>query len=95
MNEQVFEPIKNKQLLCKAIYTSDLLVLKFSKAYIETYLKTKFIQFLQTFISVLILFHKKPDESFCSCINYQDLNNSIIKNRYFLFLIEEYLNWLN
>lgn len=41
-----------------------------------------------------ILFVKKPDSSFCLYVNYQDLNNSTIKNWYPLPFIGKLLDWL-
>ena len=35
------------------------------------------------------MFVKKKDESFCMCIDYQELNKLTIKNRYFLPLIHD------
>jgi hypothetical protein len=43
----------------------------------------------------LVLFAKKPNKGFCFCINYQALNTIIIKNRYFLLLIQETLVCFN
>ena len=43
---------------------------------------------------MFILFVKKPDGSFWLYVNYRDLNYIIIKNVYFLPLIDESLDWL-
>ena len=59
------------------------------KTYITTYLKTEFIQLSKSPTSALILFNKKPDGSFCLCIDYWDLKNFTIKNWYLLYLIGE------
>ena len=64
------------------------------KTYIETYLKTGLIQPFKSPAGTPILFDKKSDGSFCLCVDYQSLNNLIIKNRYLLFLIRESLDQL-
>ncbi len=63
--------------------------------YLNENLSKDFIQVshFQTIISVLFI--KKLEEELCFCVNYQDLNTIIIKNRYFLSLISETLNRLN
>jgi hypothetical protein len=43
----------------------------------------------------LVLFAKKPGRSFCFYIDYYTLNIIIIKNRYFLPLVQETLARLN
>ena len=65
------------------------------KAYIETHLKTGFIQLFKSHTGVLILFDKKPDGSLRLYVNYQVLNNLIIKNRYPLPLIDKSLDYLS
>ena len=65
------------------------------KTYIETHLKTGFIQLSKSPASAFILFDKKSDNSFCLCMDYWGLNNLIIKNQYLLPLIKKSLDWLN
>ena len=76
------------------IYSLGLVELETLKTYIETHLKTGFIQPSKSLAGASILFNKKPDGSFRLCIDYQDLNNLTIKNRYPLSLIRESLNRL-
>ena len=64
------------------------------KTYIETNLANGFIQPLKSPAGALILFVRKPNGSLRLCINYRDLNNLTIKNRYPLPLIGESLDWL-
>ncbi len=64
------------------------------KSYIETHLKTGFIQPSKSLANAPILFEKKPDGSLRLCINYRGLNNLTIKNRYPLPLIGESLDQL-
>ena len=50
----------------------------------------QFTSFAKTFI----MFVTKKNKNLCLCINYRDLNIITIKNRYFLFFINETLNRL-
>ena len=62
------------------------------KIYIKTHLRTRFIQPLKSLVSTPILFDKKPDSSIYLCVNYQSLNNLIIKNQFPLSLISKLLD---
>ena len=68
--------------------------LKTLETYIKTNLGNGFIKASKLLASVLILFVRKLNGSFCLCINYQGFNNLIIKNWYPLPLIEESLDYL-
>ncbi len=68
--------------------------LEILKTYIETHLKTGFIQPSKSLAGTPILFDKKPNGSFHLCVNHWDLNNLTIKNRYPLPLIGEALDCL-
>lgn len=57
-------------------------MLKALKTYMETYLKTGFIHPSKSSADAPILFDKKFDGSFHLYVNYQGLNNLIIKNCY-------------
>ena len=46
------------------------------------------------FVETFIIFVAKKNENFCFCVDYRDLNIITIKNRYFLFFIDETLNCL-
>ena len=91
MNEHVIKLIDGKQPLYGPIYALSLVELETLKAYIETYLKTGFIQPSKSLAGILILFDKKPDSSFWLCVNYRGLNKLTIKNRYPLPLIGKVL----
>ena len=84
----------NKQPSYGAIYNLDPVELETLKIYIKTHPKTGFIQPYKSLISALILFYRKPNGNFCLYVDYQDCNNLIIKNRYFLPLIKESLERL-
>lgn len=79
-NKYAIQLIEEKQPSYGSIYTLSLVELETLKVYIETYLKTRFIRPSKSLASTLILYNKKPDSYFCLCVNYQKLNNMIIKN---------------
>ena len=68
--------------------------LEILKTYIETHLKTGFIWPSKSPAGAPILFNKKLDSSLWLCVNYQGLNNLMIKNRYLLPFINEALDRL-
>ncbi len=70
MNEYAIELIKGKQPPYKYIYTLNSVELETLKAYIETYLKTGFIRPSKSLAGAPIFFDKKPDGSFCLCVDY-------------------------
>lgn len=85
--------LKNsKQLLYRLIYSQGLVKLEILKIYIKTYFKTGFIWPLKFSAGTFILFDKKVNSSFRLCVNYQDLNNLIIKNQYPLSFISKSLD---
>lgn len=94
INKHALKMQDRKQLPYRPIYSLEPVELETLKTYIETHLKTGFIWPLKFPASVSILFDKKPDSSLRLCVNYQGLNNLIIKNRYLLPLIEESLDQL-
>ena len=64
------------------------------KTYIKTYIKTEFIRSYKSLAGTPILFDKKLDGSLRLYVDYWDLNNLTIKNRYPLPFIGESLNRL-
>ena len=65
------------------------------RAYIEKHLVNDFIRSFKSSVEALILFVKKKDDSLRLFVDYRDLNQLTIKNRYSLSLIEESLDRLN
>ncbi len=57
-------------------------------------MKKNFIIEFVSSAKILILFVKKTNDKLRLCVNYKELNEIIIKNRYSLFLINENLNKL-
>ena len=78
----------------RPIYSLGLMELETLKAYIKTNLANGFIRPSKSPIGALILFDQKSNGSLRLCVDYQGLNNLIIKNRYSLSLIGELLNKL-
>ena len=66
--------------------------LQMLKIYIENNLANGFIRPSKSLAGAHILFNKKFDGSLRLCIDYQGLNNLIIKNWYPLLLVGELLN---
>ena len=82
------------QLHYQPIYILGPVEFETLKIYIKTNLANSFIRALKSLVSALILFIRKPNGSFCLCVNYRGLNNLTIKNRYLLPLISKSLNRL-
>ena len=95
MNEHAIELVDGKQSLYKSIYALSPVELETLKAYIKTHLKTGFIRLSKSLIDAPILFDKKLDGNFCLYMDYQSLNNLIIKNWYLLPLNSKALNCLS
>ena len=89
INEYAIELQDNKQPFYEPIYSLGPVELETLKTYIETYLKTGFIQPSKFPAGAPILFDKKPDNSFWLCVDYQGLNNLKIKNWYPLPLMKK------
>jgi hypothetical protein len=68
--------------------------LRILRVYIEKNLEKEFITSFTSFVATFILFTKKKDDELRLCVDYRDLNEITIKNRYSLLLIEEVMNRL-
>ncbi len=84
----------NWQLSYNHNYSLGLVELEILKAYIKNYLTNSFIRPSKSLAKAPIFFNQKPDRSLRLYIDYQDLNNLAIKNRYSLFLAEKSFDWL-
>jgi len=69
--------------------------LKILNNYLNNILVKKWICEFQNFTNIFIFFISWKSEELCLCINYCKLNIIIIKNHYFLSLINKLLDWLN
>ena len=94
LNKHAIKLEDSKKPPYRPIYILGLVELKIFKTYIETYLKTGFIQPFKSPASALILLDKKLDSSLRLCVDYQGLNNFTIKNRYLQPLIRKSLDQL-
>ena len=92
--EYVIELEDDKQPSYEPIYSLGAMKLETLKTYIETHLKIGFIWPSKSPTGAPIFFNKKPDNSFCLCVDYRGLNNFTIKNQYPLPLIGEILDRL-
>ena len=59
------------------------------KIYINKHLIIDFIKHFQSFVDAFVLFVSKFNENFRFCIDYKNLNELTIKNRYLLFFIKK------
>ena len=84
-----------KQLFYMSIYSPEPIKFKTFKTFIGTNLASGFIKASKLLVGILILFVPKSNNSFCLYINYQKLNNFIIKNSYLILLISEFLDQLS
>ena len=80
MNKHAIKLVEDKQPLDGLIYSLKLVELETLKTYIETHLKTGFIQSSKSLTDTPIFFDQKPDRSLRFSIDYQGLNNLTIKN---------------
>ena len=79
-NEHAIDLEDSKQPPYGPIYSLGPVELETLKTYIETHLKTGFIQPSKSLAGAPILFDKKPDGSLRLCVDYRGLNNLTIKN---------------
>jgi hypothetical protein len=93
-HDHVIEILSNWNSFFDSIYNLSATKLKILKDYIDEYMKKSFITEFVSFAKVFILFVKKTNDKLRLCVNYRELNEIIIKNRYSLFLINENLNRL-
>ena len=91
-NEHAIELEKGKQPPYGPIYSLGLVELQILKTYIRTNLSNSFIRASKSPAGAWILFVRKPDGSLRLCVNYQELNNLTIRNRYPLPLISKSLD---
>ena len=95
INDYAIELVDDWQLLYGPIYSLDPIELETLKAYIKNILANSFIRPSKSIARVFILFDKKLNSSLRLYVDYRDLNNLTIKNRYSLPLIEELLDRLS
>ena len=94
LNKHAIDLEDGKQPPYELICSLSPVKLEILKTYIKTYLKIGFIRPSKSPAGAPIFFDKKPDGSFCLCVDYWGLNNPTIKNQYLLPLIGESLDLL-
>ena len=80
INDHTIKLVNDWQPPYGLIYSLVPMELKILEVYIKNNLINSFIRPSKSPAGALILFDKKPDGSQRLCIDYQDLNNLIIKN---------------
>ena len=95
MNNHAIELEKGKPPPVGLIYSLGPVKLEILKTYVKINLANSFIRPSKSPTRAFIQFNKKPDRSFCFCVDYRGLNNITINNRYPLPLIGESLDWLD
>ena len=94
INDHPINLLDNKQPPYSPIYSLGLVELEKLKTYIKANLASSFIKSSKSHAVAPILFVRKKNGSLRLCVDYQGLNNLIIKNCYLLSLISESLNRL-
>ena len=94
INDHAIELINSQQPPYGPIYSLGPVELEILKTYIETNLANGFIRLFKSPAGAPILFERKSDSFLQLCVNYQGLNNLMIKNWYLLPLIGELLGSL-
>ena len=94
INKHAIKLEDGKQLFYRPIYSLGPVELKTLKTYIKNNLANGFIQPSKSPAGAPILFVCKPNSSFWLRVDYQDLNNMTIKNRYLFLLIDKSLDQL-
>ncbi len=92
INNHTIEFVDDQQLPYGSIYSLRLVELETLKAYIQNNLANGFIKPFRSPAGAPIFFNKNSDGSLRLCIDYRDLKNLIIKNRYPLPLVGESLD---
>lgn len=92
INNYAIKLVNDQQLLYRHIYYISLVELESLMVYIKNNLANGFIRLSKSLTGASILLDKKLDKGLRLCINYQVLNNLIIKNKYLLLLIRKLLN---
>ena len=85
----------NTEFLYMCMYNMFLTELKILNNYLNNILVKKWICKFQNSADILIFFIFQKNKELCFYVNYHELNIIIIKNHYFLSLINELLDQLN
>lgn len=91
INKYAIKLIKRKQSPYGPIYVFNLVEQEILKVYIETYIKTWFIETSNSSVNALIFFDIKLDSSLF-LVDYQGLNNFTFQNWYLFSLVNKALD---
>lgn len=94
INNHLINLKESKQPSYRPIYSLELIELETLKTYIKDNPTNSFIRPSKSSARAPILFVKKVNGLLQLYVNYQGLNNIMIKNRYLLPLIDKLLNCL-
>ena len=94
INDHAIELVNDQQSPYGPIYSLGPVELKILKTYIKTNLANGFIRPSKSPAKAPIFFDKKLVKSLQLCVDYWELNNLTIKNRYLLPLVEKSLDQL-
>lgn len=95
INNHFINLLNNKQAFYKCIQSLKLIKLQILKTCIKTNLASNFIRLSKFLAAVPILIVWRKDDIICFWVDYQELNNLIIKNQYLLLWIDKSLNCLS
>ena len=92
IKDHTIKLVDDWQPLYDPIFSLGPVKLEILKAYINNNLANSFIRLFKSPARASILFDKKLNGSLRLYVDYQGLNNLIIKNWYFLFLVKKLLD---
>lgn len=92
INNYVIELVNDWQPFYGPIYNLNPMKLEILKIYMENNLANNFIKSSKSVTGSLIFFDKKPNKSLRLYVDYQDLHNLTIKNRYLLSFMRKLLD---
>ena len=93
--EHVIDLEKEKQSSFRLIYNQFTKKLKALWEYIQKVLDKDWIQKSKSLTDASVLFISKKDDELHLCVNYRDINNITIKNKYSLFLFSDIFDYLS
>ena len=90
--EHAINLIDNQISRIRSYYNMSQDKLSTIREYLFTTLKKKWICSFNSLLEVSMLFVKKLNDNLRLCVNYRELNEMIMKNKYSLFLLSEILD---
>ena len=93
-DDYIIDLIENQKSFFMFLYNLSQIELTKFRRYLDDILLKNWIKHFIFFAKIFIFFIFKKNDNFRLCVDYQNLNAIIIKNRHSLFLIIEILNRL-